>query len=543
VLAAVLVAQAAIATVAWRLLDGPGDARAQVAIRVSFAALALAAWGLSLALARARLDPGLAAATAALIGLVLVWGPAPGQTLAQASGEPVRYRSLGFAVSPPYAASVALGLDVIHAPAFYGRIPAVQLETHMTTWTRTAGGLALAGSLFSFLGLAGRRRNRAALITALALAVGGVGCKGKDGEAKKAPAPAPAPAPTPAPTPAPVPPPAPPAVKGNPTVADIDAAITRGIDALVKGRGADGQIGGHPGTTSLAVLAMTTAGVGKDDPRLAPSLGMLATLAKPDGSIYEQEYPVYVTAMSALAFQQAGAYPELVAKAQRWLADKQFAENNKVDLADINYGGIGYGVDAKAQKADLSNLEVALDALKDSQLADKAEVMKRAQRFIERCQNRTESNDQKWASNDGGFVYQPGSSKAGGTASSASMTYTGIASYLYTAADAKDPRVAAAIEWVKGHYSVDENPGLGQKGLYFHFHMMGRALGLIGQRTFADSDGRNHDWPVELAAKVLSLQKPDGTWVNPDGTYWESNPVMATSRSVLALAHARAAMK
>ena len=42
---------------------------------------------------------------------------------------------------------------------------------------------------------------------------------------------------------------------------------------------------------------------------------------------------------------------------------------------------------------------------------------------------------------------------------------------------------------------------------------------------------------------MIGLQKADGTWANPDGTYWESNPVMATARSVLALAYARAAMK
>ena len=72
---------------------------------------------------------------------------------------------------------------------------------------------------------------------------------------------------------------------------------------------------------------------------------------------------------------------------------------------------------------------------------------------------------------------------------------------------------------------------------------IGRALGLMGQRTITDSEGRAHDWPVELSARLIGLQKPDGTWVNADGTYWESNPVMATSRAVLALAYARAAMK
>lgn len=544
VLAAILVGHALVAGLAWRLAGGPGDAHGQLVTRLSFAALGLTGWGLAAALGRTRLEPGLAVAVAALVVLVLVWGPAAGETAAGVSDHPARWRSLGFAVSAPFAASVALGLDVIHAPAFYGRIPAVQLETHMTTWFWTAGGLALAGSLFTSISLAGRRRSRLALAASLAVALAATGCKGKEKEKApeaKAPPTTPAPAPTPAPTPPT--PTAPPPVPATPTVADLDAAINRGVDALVKARGADDLIGGHPGTSAMAAMAMATAGVGKDDPRLAPTLAVLKTLAKPDGSIFDKEYPVYVTAMSSLAFQRSGAYPELVEKAQRWLADKQFAEKNGVKVEDVNYGGVGYGVDKTSPNADLSNLENALDALAASNLGDKAEVMKRAQKFLERCQNRTESNDQKWASNDGGFVYQPGKSKAGDTSSSGSITYAGLASFLYTGADAKDPRVVAAYDWLRAHYTFDENPGLGQKGLYFYLHMMGRGLGLMGQRTLVDSEGRSHDWPVELSHKLLSLQKADGTWANTDGTYWESNPVMATSRAVLALAFARDTMK
>ena len=123
------------------------------------------------------------------------------------------------------------------------------------------------------------------------------------------------------------------------------------------------------------------------------------------------------------------------------------------------------------------------------------------------------------------------------------MTYAGIASFIYTKADANDPRVKAALDWTKHNYSVDENPGLGQKGLYFHLHMMARALQLVGEKQLTDADGRAHDWAQEVEAKLVGLQKPDGTWANQDGTYWESNPVMATSRAVLALAHARASMK
>jgi squalene-hopene/tetraprenyl-beta-curcumene cyclase len=560
-LAAVLVGHAVVALIGWKLAGGPGDARGLLITRVLFAALALAGFGLGALLARARLEPGVAAAVAAVLMLLVVWGPATGQTLAATGLSPTAVRSLGFQACAPFAASVALHLDVIHAAGLYGLVPAANLEIHMTTWIWTAGSLALAGSMFTFVALAGRRRRAPLLAATLALVVGVAACgKKKDKEDK--PVTTGSGAVTAGSGSAGATTGSGSAMTGSgsgsamtgsgsgsaaqagaPTAAALDAAINKGIDALVKARGADGHIGGHPGATAMAALAIATAGVGKDDPRLKPSLDVLATLAKPDGSIVDKEYPVYVTAISALAFQGAGAYPELVAKAQQWLADKQFAEKNKIDEKNVNYGGIGYGTDVKEPNADLSNLEFALDALKDSNIKDKDEVMKRAQRFIERCQNRTESNDQKWATNDGGFVYEPGESKAGGTKSTGSMTYAGLVSFLYTNVDAKDPRVQAAYDWVKHNFTVDENPGLGQKGFYFHLHMMARALRLMGERTLTDAEGRAHDWPVELAAKLIPMQKEDGTWTNQDGTYWESNPVMATSRAVLALAHARAAMK
>jgi squalene-hopene/tetraprenyl-beta-curcumene cyclase len=526
VLAAALVGHAIVVAAASRDAGGPGDAAALIRVRGLFAAEGLAAWGLAGALARTRLDRGLGAAIAAAVVLALVVAPAPGEAAAQAIGD-AEVRSAAYAVSPPFAASAVLGLDVMHEPGVYGRVPAAVMEMHMTSWIWTAGSFSLAGLLLGFVSLARRPRRlgMVALVAAVALA----GCK-KEGEKKEEKKEAPPAAKQEEPKPEPAKP-------------DAKAAIDKGVEFLVKSRSEDGLIGGHPGTTALAVLAIVSADVPKDDPRVAPSIAALAKLAKPDGAIVDKDFPVYVTAISVLAFQRAGAHPELVEKAQRWLADKQFSDANGVSTSNVNYGGIGYGTDQTHPDADLSNMHFALDALAESTLKDRADVLARAQKFLERCQNRSESNDQEWATDDGGFVYKPGASKAGGTASSASMTYAGVASYLYADVAKDDPRVAAAREWLKDNYSVDENPGLGQKGLYYHFHMMGRTLGMLGERTIVDGDGREHDWPAELTAKLVGLQKPDGSWANPDATYWEDNPAIATARALLALEHAAAATK
>jgi squalene-hopene/tetraprenyl-beta-curcumene cyclase len=47
-------------------------------------------------------------------------------------------------------------------------------------------------------------------------------------------------------------------------------------------------------------------------------------------------------------------------------------------------------------------------------------------------------------------------------------------------------------------------------------------------------------WRPELVKKLLSLQKIDpktghGYWVNANGRFWESDPVLVTAYSVIAL--------
>ena len=45
------------------------------------------------------------------------------------------------------------------------------------------------------------------------------------------------------------------------------------------------------------------------------------------------------------------------------------------------------------------------------------------------------------------------------------MTYTGLKSFLYAGVNKDDPRVKAAVSWVRAHYTFEENPGMGQAGL------------------------------------------------------------------------------
>ena len=48
-------------------------------------------------------------------------------------------------------------------------------------------------------------------------------------------------------------------------------------------------------------------------------------------------------------------------------------------------------------------------------------------------------------------------------------------------------------------------------------------------------DGRKVDWKAELSAKLLKLQRPDGSWANENNRFWESDPVLCTAFALLSL--------
>ena len=213
-------------------------------------------------------------------------------------------------------------------------------------------------------------------------------------------------------------------------------------------------------------------------------------------------------------------------------------------------GGFGYG---RHSRPDLSNTQFALDALHDAGVKPDDPAYAEALKFVTRCQNFSETNDQPWAGNDGGFVYSAGDagdSEAGSYTgpdgrkmwrSYGSMTYAGFKSLIYAGLGPQDVRVKAALGWIKRHWTLDENPGLRDNdptqalhGLYYYFHAMARALVAYGEPVLVDDAGTPHDWRVEMTAKIASLQRPDGSWAG-EKRWMEDNPVLATSYNVLAL--------
>jgi squalene-hopene/tetraprenyl-beta-curcumene cyclase len=258
----------------------------------------------------------------------------------------------------------------------------------------------------------------------------------------------------------------------------------------------------------------------------------------------------YNTSICIMAFEDAKTieFAEIIRNAKRFILSMQNDESKGYTSDSLHYGGISYGSGEKP--ADMSNLQWALEAMqvkyieKDGiiQPFEDKEMKKEQQlfwdkaiQFLQRCQNLKKTNDQPYTVNDGGFMYGPGTSKAGDTKSYGSMTYAGLKSFIYAKISKNDPRVQAAFKWICENYSVAENPGLGMQGLYYNYHTMAKALNAYGEEILVDQQGKKRKWREELADQLLKIQQSDGYWINENGRWWENNPVLVTAYVVLAL--------
>ena len=120
------------------------------------------------------------------------------------------------------------------------------------------------------------------------------------------------------------------------------------------------------------------------------------------------------------------------------------------------------------------------------------------------------------------------------------MTAAGLLSLLFAGVDKTDPRVQAAYKWMTANYTLDLNPGTSKKhGLYYFYNAFAKVMAAYGEDTFTDGKGQKHNWRNELVAKLLSLQKPDGSWANTESNaWWEDRPQLVTAWSVIAIEHA-----
>jgi len=336
----------------------------------------------------------------------------------------------------------------------------------------------------------------------------------------------------------------------------VAAAIAKATAFLSESaQGEDGsfspQVG--PAVTALAVTALVESGAGCDHPAVRKGLGYLLGFRQADGGIHAHDSPVanYETSIALVALAGCnadGRYDDAIAAAERFVKGLQWDDGEKTAPEDPAYGGAGYG---RKKRPDLSNTSFLVEALHAIGRGPDDPAMQRALVFVLRTQNREgPDNPLPFAAKnpDGGFYYTPaaggesqaGTTPAGGLRSYASMTYAGLKSMIFAGLAKDDPRVQAAVGWLRRHYTFEQNPGLEDAGLYYYYQAAAKALHAFGEDSFADESGTGHDWRRELAAAILKRQQPDGSWVNDNPRWMEGDPAIVTSYALMALSRCRA---
>ncbi|MFG0329288.1 MAG: prenyltransferase/squalene oxidase repeat-containing protein [Phycisphaerales bacterium] len=363
--------------------------------------------------------------------------------------------------------------------------------------------------------------------------------------------------------------------KGRAIVEKAIAYLRANQDAETGGWSVNPDGPAFPAITALVVQAMLSEpNADPDDPVIARGVDYLLSKRQPDGGIYDRLLPNYNTsiALGALALTKREGIDEIIRDAQEFVVGLQWDEGDldpngaAIDPKHPWYGGAGYG---SSGRPDNSNLNLMIQGLYDSGYDCDSPPIQRAVQFLQRTQMHDRVNDMPYAdgSSQGGFIYATspnkdeigvGESKAGmidetlddGTVVSrfrcyGSMTYAGFKSYVYAQLDRDDERVRLAYDWLRRHYTLDENPGLGQQGYYYYLLMFSRALGAWGEPTITTIDpktgldsGDVRYWANDLIDQVATLQRPDGSFVNDADRWMEGDPNLVTAYVVLALQEA-----
>ncbi len=305
-----------------------------------------------------------------------------------------------------------------------------------------------------------------------------------------------------------------------------------------------------PALSALALWA--TAASGRGDPQAVDrAVAFITGHVQPDGGIYRLVpgqrgggLSNYNTAICMMALHETGRreLDPIIRDARTFVAGAQHTGD------DLYKGGFGYDRDTDRAYTDLMNTHFSLEALRRTQGVEDARPAgakradinwEQALAFVEQLQNPREAG----ADQRGGFAYHPSDPKAGTVTnetgkiflrSYGSMTYAGLLSMVYAKVPPNDPRVLSALDWAGRHWTLEENPGMGQQGLYFFFNVISRALTAAGRETLPGREGEIH-WRRELVERVTALQQNDGSWVNANGRFWENDPVLATAYALLAL--------
>ena len=263
---------------------------------------------------------------------------------------------------------------------------------------------------------------------------------------------------------------------------------------------------------------------------------------RPDGGFYVPKpgrggsgLGNYNTSVCLSALYDSGLAPK-----SALLAARTYIAASQLTGDDTMAGGFGYDRISRRRYADLSNTSYAMSAMaRTASLEEFRTGGARADLDWDRALKFVENLMERDGPDAGGAAYNERTPQAGTTTNAqgrvhlrayGSMTYAAVLSMCSARLDRGDPRVRQSLEYLAKNWTVDENPGMGSQGLYYFYDIMARALSAARVE-----DVGGHLWKKELSAKIVSLQRPDGSWSNDNNRFWEADPVLCTSFAMIVL--------
>ncbi|HYF48514.1 MAG TPA: prenyltransferase/squalene oxidase repeat-containing protein [Planctomycetota bacterium] len=332
-------------------------------------------------------------------------------------------------------------------------------------------------------------------------------------------------------------------------------SIRKGAEYLkvhqeVDGHFSKGMLDPKPAFSAMVVDALARSPdkyTDKNHPFIKKSVEAILKYQQPDGSICSPYFPLqtYVTSVSimALVALENPEYQPAIDKAREYLRTAQNKEEES-----MNKGGAGYSAGGKVS-GDVTAMWV--EAMAQSGVKEGDPAFENAKKFFSRMQNDPEKNKEPApgteVGKDGGLFYAPGKnheklkSEKGESGkavlkSYGMMTYAGLKSFLYMYVDKNDSRVKSAFRWIKNNYTLEENRHLGADGLYYYYLTMAKALAAYGEPIIETPDGVKHNWAEELSDKLISLQSPEGYWMNKQSNEWmEDDRVLVSAYAIRTL--------
>ncbi len=289
------------------------------------------------------------------------------------------------------------------------------------------------------------------------------------------------------------------------------------------------------GLTSMATIAFLNYGVDESDPTVNRAINWILSKQRADGCIVSQWYEVYDTSLAILALvaTRNNDYYDEIRSATEFLIRIQNDKDTGYSESNQFYGGWSYQEGLK-NWADLSNSQFALLALWYAEQFNSSDtivpesVWNKAEIFVTRCQNREASNPDYSFYDDGGFIYQPGSTIWANGHSYGSMTAAGLWGLFTCGVGKDDGRIKDAWQWLENNYYVDQNYPLGTTLLYYYLYSLAKACVLWNVAEIA-----GHAWYTEITDFLVKNQQSDGHWAGTDSM--EEPDMVATCWALLAL--------